>query len=199
MPLNLNTPNLLSIFRIAVIPAMALLFYIPGAVAAWFNLFLFVLAGLSDFLDGLIARRTGQTSILGKFLDSTSDKMIVGAVLLLLVGFGRLDGIWIIPALVVFLREILIAGMREFLALYNIIVPISRLGKWKLTLQMFSLGWLVVGDYGDLLVPHTMAIGKFLFLLAAVITVVSGWDYMKTGLETIRRLDAEKKPLSVYP
>lgn len=193
MPLHLNVPNLLSIFRMAVIPAMALLFYIPGPVAAWFNLFLFALAGLSDYLDGIIARKTGQTSILGKFLDSTSDKMIVGAVLMLLVAFGRLDGVWIFPALVIFLREILIAGMREFLGLYNVIVPISRLGKWKLTLQMFSMGWLVVGDHGDLLVPHTMIVGKVLFLLAMAATVLSGWDYMKAGLETIRRLDAEKK------
>lgn len=186
-----NVPNMLCYFRIAVIPVMVLLFYFDSAFAAWLNLFFFALAGLSDFLDGEIARKTGQMTLLGKFLDSSSDKMLVGATLICLVAFDRLDGIWIIPAIIIFLREILIAGVREFMALYNVVVHISKLGKWKLTIQMCAMGWLVVGDYGDMLVPHTMIIGKTLFLVATFMTVWSGWDYMREAWKTIIRLDSE--------
>jgi cardiolipin synthase (CMP-forming) len=119
-----NIPNLLCYYRIATIPVMIGLFYFDNAVTAWINVALFTLAGLSDFLDGKIARATGQTTLLGKFLDSSTDKMLVGAILMMLVAFDRLDGLWIIPAIVIFLREILIAGVREFMALYNVIVPI---------------------------------------------------------------------------
>lgn len=194
-----NIPNMLSYYRILVIPAMFGLFYLEkgapdwAAFAAWSNVFLFLLAGLSDFLDGKIARATGQTTLLGKFLDSSTDKMLIGATLMALVAFDRLDGIWIIPAVVIFLREILIAGVREFMALYNVIVPISKMGKWKMTVQMFFIGFLLAGPYGQMLIPYAYEIGKAGFLFAMVITVTSGYDYMRQAWVTIQEIDGKEK------
>lgn len=194
-----NIPNMLSYYRILVIPAMFGLFYLEkgapdwAVFAAWMNVFLFLLAGLSDFLDGKIARATGQTTLLGKFLDSSTDKMLIGATLMALVAFDRLDGVWIIPAVVIFLREILIAGVREFMALYNVIVPISKMGKWKMTVQMFFIGFLLAGPYGQMLIPYAYEIGKAGFLFAMVITVTSGYDYMRQAWVTIQEIDGKEK------
>lgn len=188
----MTIPNLLSLYRIAVIPVMIVLFYFDNAFTAWVNLILFALAGASDFLDGYLARRMGQTTLLGKVLDLLSDKLIVSVTLILLVAFDRLDGIWIIPVIIIYVRELMISSIREFMAHNNHNVAVSKLGKWKLTLQMFSMGWLVVGDYGDLLVPNTMLIGKSLFILATILTVVSGWDYMRGAWKTIAVMDNTK-------
>ncbi len=193
-----SIPNLLCYFRVLYMPVMVLLFYFDRSWQAqgiswpaWTNCILFGLAGLSDFLDGKIARALGQTTLLGKFLDSSTDKMLVGCAIMCLVAFQRLDQIWILPAIIIFNREILIAGVREFMALYNVIVHISWMGKWKLTLQMLAIGFLIAGDYGDAVVPHCMAIGKTIFLAATILTVWSGWEYMREAWKTIQRLDAE--------
>lgn len=188
-----NIPNMLCYYRIVIIPVMVGLFYFDNAMTAWINVVLFALAGLSDFLDGKIARATGQTTLLGKFLDSSTDKMLVGALLMMLVAFDRLDGIWIIPAMIIFLREILIAGVREFMALYNVIVPISKMGKWKMTIQMFFIGFLIAGEYGEMLIPYAYEIGKAGFLLATVITVTSGYEYMRQAWKTIQEIDGKEK------
>jgi cardiolipin synthase len=188
-----NIPNLLCYYRIVIIPVMVGLFYFDNAVTAWINVVLFALAGLSDFLDGKIARATGQTTLLGKFLDSSTDKMLIGALLMMLVAFDRLDGIWIIPAMIIFLREILIAGVREFMALYNVIVPISKMGKWKMTIQMFFIGFLIAGEYGEMLIPYAYEIGKAGFLLATLITVTSGYEYMRQAWTTIQEIDGKEK------
>ena len=186
-----NVPNMLSAYRIAVVPVLTLFFYIDGAIATWINVIFFFFACISDFLDGVIARHTGQTSIFGKFLDATSDKILIGGVMMLLVAFDRLTGVWIIPALVIFIREILVAGLREFLGLYNVSVPISMMGKWKTAVQMFASGFIMAGDYGHALIPHSYGIGLFAFLIAAAMTVISGWAYLKAGIETLQKLDAE--------
>ena len=188
-----NIPNLLCYYRIAIIPVMFVLFYFDGAVTAWINVFLFMLAGLSDFLDGKIARATGQTTLLGKFLDSSTDKMLIGAMLMMLVAFDRLDGLWMIPAIIIFLREILIAGVREFMALYNVIVPISKMGKWKMTIQMFFIGFLIAGEYGEMLIPYAYEIGKGGFLIATAITITSGYEYMRQAWTTIQEIDSKEK------
>jgi cardiolipin synthase len=193
-----NIPNLLSFYRIAVVPVLTLFFFIEkavpglGAFATWVNVFLFFWACVSDYLDGVIARKTGQSTIFGKFIDHTSDKILIGGVLILLVAFGRLTGVWIVLALIIFTREIMVAGLRDFLGQYKIDVPISWMGKWKTAVQMFASGFVMAGDYGPSLVPHSYAIGLFAFVIATVMTVVSGWDYLKAGIETLRRLDAEK-------
>lgn len=195
-----SVPNLLCFFRVGYIPVMLVLFYLDHAYAedhvswpAWLNLFLFTLAAISDFLDGIIARAFKLTSLFGKFLDSSTDKMLVGAAVLCLVAFGKMTGIWIIAALIILLREILISGVREFMALYNVVVAISKLGKWKLTLQMFSLGFFIVGDYGDAVLPHCVAYGKFFLVIATALTIMSGWQYVREAWATVRRLEAEGK------
>jgi len=194
-----NIPNLLSTYRIAIIPILTMFFYISaanpdnvmGATAIWINVVIFFFACVSDYLDGAVARSTGQTSIYGKFLDATADKIMIGGVLMLLVAFDRITGVWIIPALIIFLREILVSGLREFLGLYKISVPISRIGKLKTLSQMFACGFIMAGDYGPTIVPYSYEFGLFALLVATVMTVVSGWDYMKAGIKTIHKLDVE--------
>jgi cardiolipin synthase len=188
-----NIPNLLSMYRIVCIPFIASLFFFDNAFATWLNVIIFALACISDLADGIIARRTGQTTILGKFLDSSSDKILVGGVLMLLVAFDRLTGIWVIAALIIFVREILVAGLREFMTQYGVSVPISALGKWKATIQMVASGFLIAGEYGRALIPYAPEIGLFIFFIATVMTVISGWDYIKAGYKTMLTLDEEKK------
>jgi cardiolipin synthase len=184
-----NIPNLLSAYRIAVVPLITVCFYIDGYLAIWTATWLFFAACWSDYFDGVIARRMGQTSAIGKFLDSSADKVLVGGIMLLLVGFHRLTGIWIAAALIIFVREILIAGLREFMAFQNVDVPVSWMGKWKAAVQMVASGFLIAGEYGENVVPHSMAIGYALFLVATIMTVVSGWDYLKKGYETMISMD----------
>lgn len=193
-----SIPNMLCYFRILCIPVIIALFFLDRALPgqswpAWTAVFLFVLAGISDFLDGKIARMLGQTTVLGKFLDASTDKLLVGATLILLVAFGRLQDFWMIAAIVIYLREILIAGIREFMGLYSVNVPVSWLGKWKLTSQMVSMAFLIAGTYGEELIPYSFEIGKILFLVATVMTVLSGWDYMRAAWKTILQLDSEGK------
>ena len=190
IPKQLYTiPNMLCFFRLGVIPVMIALFYIDTSWAAWTNVVLFALAGASDFFDGRIARATNTETLLGKFLDSSSDKIVVGVALMLLLAFDRLDGIWILPAIIIYLREILISGVREFMALYNVIVPVSQMAKWKLTVQMFFIGFLIAGEHGNALIPYAFLIGKLGLCGAAVITVLSGWDYMRAAWRTILQLE----------
>jgi cardiolipin synthase len=192
-----NIPNLLSFYRIAVVPVIAFFFFVADAgvawmspmTAIWINITLFFFACWSDYFDGVIARRTGQSTVFGQFIDHASDKIMIGGIMLLLIAFGRLTEYWIIPALIIYIREILVAGLREFLGQYNIAVPVSWMGKWKTAVQMFSSGFLIAGDYGDALIPHAHDIGLWSFLAAMVMTVVSGWDYLRAGLSTLRKLE----------
>ena len=195
-----SIPNLLCLFRVAYLPIMVLLFYLDYiwqeqgvSWPAWTNVVLYTLAGLSDFLDGKIARYLKQETLLGKFLDSSSDKMVVGVSLICLVAYQRLTGIWVVPAIIIYLREILISGMREFLALYNVSPKVTWVAKWKTTTQMLFIGFLMAGKYGPDLVPYAQEIGKAGFLLAMVLTVWSGWQYMREAWVTIKRLETEGK------
>ncbi len=193
MPKSLfNIPNLLSFYRIMVVPLLTIFFFIGGETATWIATFLFFWACISDYLDGVIARRTGQSTIFGKFIDSTSDKILIGSVMMLLVSFGRLTGPWILCALLIFIREILVAGLREFLGQYNVAVPVTWMGKWKTATQMFASGFVMAGNYGPKLVPHSYAIGKGAFIIATLMTLISGWDYLSAGIKTLRRLENEK-------
>jgi cardiolipin synthase len=190
-----NIPNLLSAYRIVLVPVVAACFYIDGYWATWIATWLFFAGCISDYLDGVIARKFGQTSTIGKFLDSSADKIMVGGVMLLLVAFQRLTGIWIMAALIIFVREILIAGLREFLALRNIDVAISAMGKWKAAVQMAASGFLMAGSYGEAWVSHSMFYGKILFFIATVMTILSGWDYLKKGYETMSAMDTMTTPV----
>lgn len=186
----MNLPNSLTFFRIAAIPAMVALFYVDGWMAAWANVALYTLAGISDYFDGYFARALGQTSALGRFLDPIADKLMVGVALFMLVAFDRLEGPWILAAVIILVREFMVAGLREFLGPYNIQVPVSKLAKWKTTVQMVFIGFLIAGPYGEKLVPGTVDIGNIGITVAAVLTVITGWDYMKAGLKLIEKLEA---------
>lgn len=178
-------PNILTISRILLLPFLIGLFFIPDAWAAWTALGIYTFCAATDFFDGYLARKYGGTSKFGTFLDPISDKIMVACLLLVMVGFDRLPDLWMIPALIIFIREFLISGLREFLGPQNITVPVSNLAKWKTTVQMIALGFLVVGNYGNVLLPHTLLYGQIGLTIAAVITVITGWNYLKVGLKYI--------------
>lgn len=188
MPINL--PNLLTLSRIAVIPVLVGLFYLPGDFARWVACLLFSAAGLTDYLDGRFARSSGQVSAMGRFLDPIADKLLVAAVILMLVAFDDIRGLVVLPALIILAREILVSGLREFLAALSVGVPVSRMSKWKTTLQMVALGFLIVGDAAPAWLPATL-VGEVGLWVAALLTIVTGYDYLVTGL---RHMDAGAGP-----
>lgn len=177
-----NIPNLLTMARIALLPVLVFLFMLPQAWAAWTCLGLYAFAALTDFFDGYLARAYNQITPIGKFLDPISDKIFVGCLLLMIASENRLPEYWIIPALVIMAREILISGLREYLGPFNVQIPVSSLAKWKTTLQMVAIGFLVIGPYGDAVLPHTLLYGQIGLAFAAALTVWTGWSYMAIGL-----------------
>ncbi len=188
-----NTANILTLIRIIVIPFYVALFFFPSAAAAWGALAIYTVAAITDFFDGYVARNWNQSSAFGKFLDPIADKLIVTVTLFLIVAFDRIEGIWIIPALVILVREILIAGLREFLGPYKVTVPVSKLAKYKTTVQMFVLGFLIVGEHGRPVLSNSVEIGQWGLILAMILTVMTGWTYMKVGLATIQDIDSKDK------
>ena len=176
-----NLPNALTLSRIGVIPALVAAFYLPGDWANWVALGLFVGAGITDYLDGYFARAHSTQSKLGQFLDPVADKLLVAATLLMLVAFDRIHGWAILPTLVILCREILVAGLREFLAELQVAVPVSRLAKWKTTVQMVALGFLLAGDAAHPLFRAGL-IGSLGLWLAALLTIYTGYDYLRAGL-----------------
>lgn len=189
-----SLPNLLTLSRIVVIPLVIATFYSDGAMARWVACGLFVAAAITDWFDGYLARSWNQVSALGRFLDPIADKLLVAAVLFMLVAYDRVSEISILPALIILLREILVSGLREFLAEVRIGMPVSRLAKWKTGIQMVALPVLLVGDYGPAVLPVRM-IGEAALWVAALLTLVTGWDYLRAGLKHMRaEPDAAAKP-----
>jgi cardiolipin synthase len=188
-----NLPNNLTLFRIAIIPVIAALMFIPNAWAAWAALFFYTAACVTDWLDGYLARKMKIISAFGRFLDPIADKLLIAILLLLFAGLGRLEGWWLIPTCIIMFREVLIAGLREFLGPQNIIIHVSNLAKWKTTSQMIALGFLVVGDFGNVILPHTLLIGQILLSVSAVLTFITGWDYLRQGIAAIMKLEAKQK------
>jgi cardiolipin synthase (CMP-forming) len=174
-------PNLLTLSRIAAIPLVAILLYFDGAAWRWAALILYAAACITDFFDGYLARSRHQVSDLGRFLDPIADKLLVAAVLMILVAERRLMGWSVLPALVILCREILVSGLREYLAGLHVGVPVSQLAKWKTVLQMLALGFLILGDAGMPSWPITY-IGEGGLWIAAGLTVLTGYDYLKAGL-----------------
>jgi cardiolipin synthase len=190
-----SLPNLLTLSRILAIPLVVATFYVSGDSARWFCCALFSTAGITDWLDGHVARRWEQQSELGRFLDPIADKLLVSATLFMLTATGRLWGLTILPALVILCREILVSGLREYLAGLSVGVPVSRLAKWKTAIQMVAIGVLIVGDAGWHVLP-IVTIGETLLWLAAILTLITGYDYLWAGLTHIarpRRVDARGK------
>ncbi len=188
MPSDL--PNLLTLSRIAAIPLIVGLCLMRWPAADLAACVVFTAAALTDWLDGHLARRRQSTSEFGRMLDPIADKLLVGAVLMLLAGLGRLSDIGLIAAVVIMLREILVSGLREFLAGLSQGLPVSRLAKWKTGVQMTALGMLVAGDASARLLglgflPIGLA-GEALLTLAAALTLITGWDYLVASLRHVR-------------
>lgn len=185
-------PNILTLSRIVVIPVVIALFYVPGDMARWIACGLFVAAAVTDWFDGFLARRWNQVSALGRFLDPIADKLLVAAVLLLLVGFDPPDGgitTWsYLPAAVILCREILVSGLREFLAEIQVSVPVTKLAKWKTTFQLVALTLLILGDAAPWGVPAAL-LGEIALWIAAIMTIVTGWDYLTHGLYHMKESD----------
>ena len=179
----LNFANILTMSRIAAIPAIVGLLLVPGLVWHWIALALFVIACVTDWFDGYVARRLDQVSPLGRFLDPIADKLVVAAVLLVLVAIRHIDGWAILAALIILCREILVSGLREFLAELRVGVPVSMLAKWKTTVQMVALGFLIVAKPESEVPIRAMLIGEILLWVAAAMTVITGYDYMTIGLK----------------
>lgn len=196
-----NLPNILTLSRIACVPVIVALFFVPRDWAAWLACAVFTLAAMTDYLDGYLARQRAEVSAFGKLLDPIADKMLVAAVLLLLVGSGQLAGISIIPALIILMREILVSGMREFLAGFGgRSLPVSFLAKWKTVVQMVALGFLIVGDAGPEILPVTL-IGVVGIWAASLLTLITGWQYVRESVSQImaapkRKSDAKGQSAS---
>jgi cardiolipin synthase len=184
-----DLPNLLTLSRIAAIPVLVLLVAIGAPWADFLAALLFALAAITDYFDGKLAREMSQLSDFGRMLDPIADKLLIGATLMALVGFGHLPGFGIYPAIVIMLREILVSGLREYLAEIRIGLPVTKLAKWKTGVQMVALGLLLLGGAGAHLIGLgwlPMAwIGGTLLWLAAVLTLVTGWDYLNAGLRHV--------------
>ncbi len=184
-----DLPNMLTLSRIAVIPVIVLLVAIGAPWSALTASLLFGAAGITDYLDGRLARDMMQLSDFGRMLDPIADKLLIGATLMALVGFGHLPGLGIYTAIVIMLREILVSGLREYLAEIRVGLPVTKLAKWKTGVQMVALGLLLAGNEGAKLVwlgwlPMDW-IGATLLWTAAVLTLVTGWDYLNAGLRHV--------------
>ena len=184
-------PNMLTMGRIAVIPVMiATLIGLDAPLGNWVAFAFYTFACLTDFFDGYLARAFAQQSAFGRFLDPIADKLLVASVLLLLIGVGRIQDMLVIPAAVILCREILVSGLREYLAEVRVPMPVTALAKWKTVLQMLALGFLLVGPAGPDFGPLTTTeIGVYGLWGAALLTIITGADYLIVGIRQIVAVD----------
>lgn len=182
-------PNILTLSRIVAVPVLVLILlceiWFGHWWISWVAMFLFVAAAVTDYFDGAIARAAGQTSPLGRLMDPIADKMLVSACLLMLVEVDRIQGLAVIPTLIILMREILVAGLREYLAEIQAGgLPSSVLAKWKTGIQMTAIGFLIVGPHGPPSWPVLM-IGLVLLWIAGGLTVITGYEYARSALSQI--------------
>lgn len=190
--LAFSLPNLLTYGRIAAVPAVAgLLFWPDDSWSRWTALVIYVIAGITDYLDGYLARIWSQQSAIGKMLDPIADKLLIAACLLMLAADGTIGEWSLVAAIVILCREILVSGLREFLAEVRVSVPVSRIAKWKTAAQIVAVGFLIAGPAGDSVLPGTTQIGLVLLWIAALLTLYTGYDYLRAGL---RHLVSEERP-----
>lgn len=176
-------PNILTLSRIVVIPLLVGTFYIQQPLGSHIAFALFTLAGITDFFDGYLARATGSVSKIGQFLDPIADKLMVGAVIVMVVGTGWVNGVHVVAAVIIMCRELLVSGLREFLAGIQVGVPVSWLAKWKTTVQMVALASLVWAEGGAALGLPALDVGLAGLWIAAVLTLYTGYDYLRVGLK----------------
>jgi len=182
-----SLPNILTYARIAAVPVVVGLLYWQSIFDGplwlrWTALFIFIVAAVTDFLDGYFARVWEQQSSLGRMLDPIADKLLVASCLLMLAAEETIRGWTLLAAVVILCREILVSGLREYLAELRVGVPVTRLAKWKTTAQMVAIGFLIAGEAGDRIVPVVTQVGIGLLWASALITLYTGYDYMRAGL-----------------
>lgn len=186
----LSLPNVLTYGRILAVPAVALCIFLSDILAfglwlRWVALAVFVAAAVTDYFDGYFARSWGQISPLGRMLDPIADKLLVAVCLLLLAADETIKGWSLWAAIVILMREILVSGLREYLAGLSVSVPVSRLAKWKTGMQLTAIGFLVAGQAGDQILPITTLTGLTLLWLSAALTLYTGWDYVRAGIHHV--------------
>lgn len=195
-----SLPNLLTYGRILAVPAIVAVYYLEGDLGRWLALGIFITASVTDFLDGYLARIWQQTSSIGRMLDPIADKLLVATALLLLVSDNTIGGWSLLAAIVILAREISVSGLREFLAELRVSVPVSRLAKWKTTLQMVAIGFLITGPAGDDVFPGVVVmgsdlgvvsyIGLLLLWISALVTLYTGYDYFRAGIRHLLSEDS---------
>ena len=183
----LNVANILTYSRIAAVPVVVGCMYwesiLDGPIwLRWVALFIFILAGVTDFLDGYMARTLGQQSAFGRMLDPIADKLLVASCLLMLAADVTIHGWTLWAAMVILCREVLVSGLREYLAALRVSVPVSKLAKWKTTVQLVAIGFLIAGEAGDMIFPFVTQIGLLLLWISAIFTIYTGWDYFRSGI-----------------
>ena len=185
--MKIKIPNYLTIGRIIIVPIFVISFYLPGFYGDIIPFSLFIIASFTDFLDGLLARMFKEESKLGELLDPIADKIIVAAALILLVMNGTIKNYEVIAAIIILTREILISGLREFLAIGRIKLPVSTLAKYKTFLQMFSISILLTGETGNKIINfqdyNAQTIGIILLWLSAFLTLYTGYEYLRKGID----------------
>ena len=192
---SLSLPNILTYARIAAIPVVVGCIYAQAIMDGplwlrWVALAVFIAAAVTDFLDGYYARIWDQHSAFGRMLDPIADKLLVASCLLMLAADGIIHGWTLWAAIVILCREILVSGLREYLAALRVSVPVTKLAKWKTTVQLIAIGFLLAGDAGDQMVgalvpqlgPIVTQLGLLLLWISAIFTIYTGWDYFRAGI-----------------
>ena len=185
--MKFKIPNILTIGRIIIVPIFIFTFFLPGFFGDLIPFFLFVLASFTDYLDGLLARLFKEESKLGELLDPIADKILVSTALLLLIMNGTIKNFEVIAAIIIITREIIISGLREFLAKGSISMPVTSLSKLKAFIQMFAISVLLTGDIGNKIINfqdyNAQTIGIILLWLSAALTLYTGYDYLAKGID----------------
>jgi CDP-diacylglycerol--glycerol-3-phosphate 3-phosphatidyltransferase len=187
-----SLPNSLTISRIALVPLFVAAFFLPGDTGRWIVFLLFCLAGLTDAIDGMIARRLKAESSLGRMLDPIADKLIVSAALLMLTADRTLQGVHLVPALVILCREILVSGLREFLAGADVSLPVTRVAKMKTVVQMVAIAALIATTASERMLPGVTGVALFGLWFAAALTMYTGYAYLRAGLVHARRVPVNR-------
>ncbi|EJF90688.1 CDP-diacylglycerol--glycerol-3-phosphate 3-phosphatidyltransferase [Bartonella tamiae] len=185
-----SLPNILTYSRIVAVPLVVLCFFVEGRLqstdpARWTAVAIFIAASITDFFDGYLARIWKQTSDIGRMLDPIADKLLVSACLLLLAADNTIAGWTLWAAIIILCREILVSGLREYLAELKVSVPVSRLAKWKTTVQMIAIVFLLAGPAGNKILPYAMEFGLAMLWVAAILTLWTGWDYFRAGIKHV--------------
>lgn len=177
IPASLRSlPNQLTLARIAAIPVICLFLVIGWDWLRWIALALYVVAAITDWFDGFLARTMNQSSDLGRMLDPIADKLLVGALLVTFAWTRDFSSWELIPAIAILIREIFVSGLREYMGSKAVTLPVTFLAKWKTTVQLVALFFVMV----DGLLPSFTLISATLLWIAGALTVWTGWQYLRS-------------------